>query len=158
MARFQLSEDQFIEAYRLALPSFSRVVPYMMLGIGAVNLTAMIVTGRFGQLTIFTTLMFFVLGGWSLIQPNRLAKRLYAQTPEFSSPFTFTLDHVDMRWETAQGNFRQPWKEIASWKESDNLILVYQNAFIHRIILKQALSNDESSLLMTKLAEHKKRR
>lgn len=158
MATFQLTEEQFLAANKLALPRISKAVPYMLIAIGTINVLTMLVTGIFAQITVTMTITFFVLGVWSLLQPKRTARKMFARSSEFQQPFTFTVSDEGMEWVSARGSFRQGWDEVVSWKESDTIILVYASSVIHRVIVKQSLSNAESGLLMSKLQTLKKRR
>lgn len=151
-AQVTLVAGDYTAALRLvALSSWKRPIPLIVIGVFAAAFLAMIVTGPdnnpertsigIGALVGLFLLPFIV---YFLILPLR-ARTIYKQQKSMQEPATISWDEAGYTARNAHVGGTMPWSQYFDWLENDRVIIIRQSPALFQMLPKSAITPGQAA-------------
>lgn len=137
VARFQISEKDYVNALRLHEKLTSKMMAIYFLSAAALVLIAIFGTTllRSGAIGGLVGGGLVVILGRHLVTPM-LAKRHYRKYEAIQEEFTISLSDAGVFLESSNAKALLPWSNILKWRENDEFLLLYLMPRLYHIVPK----------------------
>jgi hypothetical protein len=73
---------------------------------------------------------------------TRRWSKLYWEHKVLHEDVTMTFDATGIQWTSSSGSFKLSWNDVFNFKQSSELILVYQSSMIMHVVPKRVFANE----------------
>ena|SRR5581483_10797118 len=149
---YEITEDDYLEAYRLTLMSSSRLYrigKWLVIPVGALCVGVSILTLAISPFSA-TNLVPLMIGVFILITPwrvRRKARSIYRQAHQPYFQVTAEFDDSGVHLTTPLGSGNSQWEAYQKYAEGPNVFALIMPTRVSHIVPKRGLSAEEISAL-----------
>jgi hypothetical protein len=151
MAKFQLSEDEFIRG-SLALALRPRALVMLVIAFGLI-ISSLLFHGHelIESVLIALAGLILIVALFYFLARLRL-KKIFREQQSLREEMNVTIDEEQLSYLWARGSYILPWANVRRGRETPNFVILFESSVSGRMLPKRALSPDELAIIRKQIA------